>query len=409
MLAPEKVKPFLLHEEGLIRRWAVEYFSEGFIDGFDKREIMPLVLEGCEMYPEQEMDNRLVLSHAKSLPQTTETIQTILAKMKTKKEINFWYKGIIENADPTLLATFLEEIQLRLSKESYETILKRIEFTKQDTDLLWDELLRFGDEARGKYINDFNYKYGKYLAWELARRNDLSSDQILDQFESYNPDTYRGYSNIYLAFIFGERRIEEAIPALIEWLAYEFEAEIAAEALPKIGSKKTIGLIKEQFIKRNDFGFNMFASSVLANLKCEEAEQAIIELLDDEELDDITAITALADGLCKLISTKGIPNVKQYIDDEYYDPGYLPLKQSLYATCVISGYELSELPQWKQDFQEKSQSRNGTDHPMFDHADPMFSETAFQPQSPIVNENKVGRNEPCPCGSGKKYKKCCGK
>lgn len=25
----------------------------------------------------------------------------------------------------------------------------------------------------------------------------------------------------------------------------------------------------------------------------------------------------------------------------------------------------------------------------------------------VVNENKVGRNEPCPCGSGKKYKKCC--
>ncbi|NLB77381.1 MAG: hypothetical protein GX796_00625, partial [Clostridiaceae bacterium] len=21
---------------------------------------------------------------------------------------------------------------------------------------------------------------------------------------------------------------------------------------------------------------------------------------------------------------------------------------------------------------------------------------------------KVGRNDPCPCGSGKKYKKCCG-
>jgi len=26
----------------------------------------------------------------------------------------------------------------------------------------------------------------------------------------------------------------------------------------------------------------------------------------------------------------------------------------------------------------------------------------------VVNENKVGRNEPCPCGSGKKFKKCCG-
>ena len=29
-------------------------------------------------------------------------------------------------------------------------------------------------------------------------------------------------------------------------------------------------------------------------------------------------------------------------------------------------------------------------------------------KTPIRNENKVGRNDPCPCGSGKKYKKCCG-
>jgi uncharacterized protein YecA (UPF0149 family) len=26
----------------------------------------------------------------------------------------------------------------------------------------------------------------------------------------------------------------------------------------------------------------------------------------------------------------------------------------------------------------------------------------------IISQNKVGRNDPCPCGSGKKYKKCCG-
>ena len=29
-------------------------------------------------------------------------------------------------------------------------------------------------------------------------------------------------------------------------------------------------------------------------------------------------------------------------------------------------------------------------------------------RSRIAVSNKVGRNEPCPCGSGKKYKKCCG-
>ncbi|BCS80524.1 preprotein translocase subunit SecA [Anaerocellum diazotrophicum] len=29
-------------------------------------------------------------------------------------------------------------------------------------------------------------------------------------------------------------------------------------------------------------------------------------------------------------------------------------------------------------------------------------------RKPVVNTQKVGRNDPCPCGSGKKYKKCCG-
>ncbi|MDA3895171.1 MAG: SEC-C metal-binding domain-containing protein [Desulfobacteraceae bacterium] len=27
----------------------------------------------------------------------------------------------------------------------------------------------------------------------------------------------------------------------------------------------------------------------------------------------------------------------------------------------------------------------------------------------VQDKSKVGRNDPCPCGSGKKYKKCCGK
>ncbi|BAF60934.1 preprotein translocase subunit SecA [Pelotomaculum thermopropionicum SI] len=31
------------------------------------------------------------------------------------------------------------------------------------------------------------------------------------------------------------------------------------------------------------------------------------------------------------------------------------------------------------------------------------------PKQPARRENKVGRNDPCPCGSGRKYKKCCGR
>lgn len=32
----------------------------------------------------------------------------------------------------------------------------------------------------------------------------------------------------------------------------------------------------------------------------------------------------------------------------------------------------------------------------------------YKASKTIVKGEKIGRNEPCPCGSGKKYKKCCG-
>lgn len=35
--------------------------------------------------------------------------------------------------------------------------------------------------------------------------------------------------------------------------------------------------------------------------------------------------------------------------------------------------------------------------------------TKFKRSRTVVKDKKIGRNEPCPCGSGKKYKKCCGK
>lgn len=55
---------------------------------------------------------------------------------------------------------------------------------------------------------------------------------------------------------------------------------------------------------------------------------------------------------------------------------------------------LYELPQWEGIFSiEKRKEIHG----------------AWKNSKTVVKENKVGRNDSCPCGSGKKYKKCCGK
>jgi len=44
-------------------------------------------------------------------------------------------------------------------------------------------------------------------------------------------------------------------------------------------------------------------------------------------------------------------------------------------------------------------------------ASDMVSEAneAVAKAKPVRTGPKVGRNDPCPCGSGKKYKNCCGK
>ena len=41
-------------------------------------------------------------------------------------------------------------------------------------------------------------------------------------------------------------------------------------------------------------------------------------------------------------------------------------------------------------------------------AEPVITNHEQGVRKPVVKEEKTGRNDPCPCGSGKKYKKCCG-
>ncbi len=54
---------------------------------------------------------------------------------------------------------------------------------------------------------------------------------------------------------------------------------------------------------------------------------------------------------------------------------------------------LSTLPQWDGIFDEETRRRLALEQ---------------KRSKTIVKGEKIGRNDPCPCGSGKKYKKCCG-
>ena len=56
--------------------------------------------------------------------------------------------------------------------------------------------------------------------------------------------------------------------------------------------------------------------------------------------------------------------------------------------------------------EERAEKARRERYKRYEREDSNYS--AIDKQRP-VSARKVGRNEPCPCGSGKKYKKCCGK
>ena len=70
-------------------------------------------------------------------------------------------------------------------------------------------------------------------------------------------------------------------------------------------------------------------------------------------------------------------------------------KELLYKNMVDAKADwLYELPQWETIFDEETRKR-------------LYREQ--KASGTIRKPKKIGRNDPCPCGSGKKYKKCCGR
>lgn len=70
-------------------------------------------------------------------------------------------------------------------------------------------------------------------------------------------------------------------------------------------------------------------------------------------------------------------------------------KEKLYKNMVDAQADwLYELPQWDAIFTKERQKE-------------LYLEQ--KKSKTIVKGEKIGRNDPCPCGSGKKYKKCCGR
>ena len=123
----------------------------------------------------------------------------------------------------------------------------------------------------------------------------------------------------------------------------------------------------------------------------DEVVQGTVKELADKYGVDIMTMTGFLDGIDEsLVEANPIEEMEE---DTEVNLGFD--KERLYKNMVAAGADwLYGLEEWNDIFDEEKQKE-------------LYKEQ--KSSTTIVKEKKIYPNDPCPCGSGKKYKKCCGR
>ena len=137
--------------------------------------------------------------------------------------------------------------------------------------------------------------------------------------------------------------------------------------------------------------FNKERDMYAVLLDSDEVWEGTVQELADRFKVDLKTMTGFLDGIND--SLKAPNPIETMTEDTEVSLAFD--KELLYKNMVDAKADwLYELPQWEKIFDEETRKR-------------LYRE---QKQSGTVRKaKKIGRNDPCPCGSGKKYKKCCGR
>ena len=123
----------------------------------------------------------------------------------------------------------------------------------------------------------------------------------------------------------------------------------------------------------------------------DEVVRGTVKELADKYQVSIMTMTGFLDGINDSLKE---PNpIEEMEEDTPVNLGFD--KPLLYKNMVAAGADwLYNLEEWEPIFDEEKRKE-------------LYKEQ--KSSTTIVKEDKVYPNDPCPCGSGKKYKKCCGR
>ena len=116
------------------------------------------------------------------------------------------------------------------------------------------------------------------------------------------------------------------------------------------------------------------------------------------------------------LPTAALPQIKKWFDAERIDESFVSYDDVLAAIGkpvvarkpMLPGCTVAEISGWAW-FNDYPNESFFADDPLMDYDGADYQEDFSEPGLPYLRpEPKVGRNDPCTCGSGKKFKKCCG-
>lgn len=122
----------------------------------------------------------------------------------------------------------------------------------------------------------------------------------------------------------------------------------------------------------------------------------MLKVVDSHWMEHLDAMDALREGIGLRAYGQRDPLVEYKF--EAYEM-FEAMKEAIVDDVVRYMYRVNVVT---QPVVEDHLSEASTNNPNVDGS----TET---PKEPVRNDSTVGRNDPCPCGSGKKYKNCCGK
>jgi hypothetical protein len=416
----EQIRQGILHPERIVRDAALRYFAESFSQD---TAVMPLAVRAIETYGWDDAFRQSYL--LADLAQTDETLLWAIdqvnrvghAKAYEDQQRCERLSPLIAQADVALVMTHEQQVLglEGLGNRDRDTIAQRLRLTTLDTETCWQELEAFCEAGRSKqYISEVNLPHGERIAEALAR-DEANAERVLSilsqEIEDYddNPMAWMEGLAVHMA---GLMRLGAAVPLLIGKLKKDggdYVNEQCLYAFPKIGTDSTVESICTDFTAA-PWHYKLYASSSLARIHSDVTARRCLELLEKEEDGEIRdhLLGAVLDCFC----SDGIEPARQLTLQ-----GSLELRLELLAVSTLLGVSLPELQAWKEDQtkrEKETQLRTdwllGSTPPKpkakpkaqsFDHL--------LQPPAPppIFKKDQVGRNDPCPCGSGKKYKKCC--